>query len=67
MAGKRLAKRLFGGETQLMNYDNVVTAVFTPLEFGTVGLNEVDAIKKLGKEKVSIYHTSFKPLEWNFL
>ena len=28
-----------------MNYDNVVTCVFTPLEYGAVGMTEVDAQK----------------------
>jgi thioredoxin reductase (NADPH) len=66
-AGRFLSKRLFGGAKKLMNYDNVVTAVFTPLEYGAVGLNEVDAQKKFGEDDVDIYHTTFKPLEWNLV
>jgi len=50
-----------------MNYNNVVAAVFTPLEFGTVGLSEDQALKDFGEDAVEIYHTKFKPLEWNFL
>jgi pyruvate/2-oxoglutarate dehydrogenase complex dihydrolipoamide dehydrogenase (E3) component len=65
MAGKLLADRLYGGSTQLMNYDNVPTTVFTPLEYGTVGLSEEDATAKYG-EDLKVFHTSFKPLEWAF-
>ena len=40
MAGKLLARRLFGNSKQLMDYDNIATTVFTPLEYGCVGLSE---------------------------
>uniref|UniRef100_A0A8C0E9L8 thioredoxin-disulfide reductase (NADPH) n=2 Tax=Bubo bubo TaxID=30461 RepID=A0A8C0E9L8_BUBBB len=39
-AGKLLAQRLFGQSSELMDYDNVPTTVFTPLEYGCVGLSE---------------------------
>lgn len=32
-----------------------------------IGLSEAKAIEKYGDENVEIYHTTFKPLEWNFL
>ncbi|XP_042176620.1 thioredoxin reductase 2, mitochondrial isoform X2 [Oncorhynchus tshawytscha] len=35
-AGKLLARRLAGRTNELMNYDNVATTVFTPLEYGCV-------------------------------
>ena len=63
-AGQLLAAREFAGATALMDYDNVATTVFTPLEYGTVGLTEEDAKKKFGDENVATYHTEFKPLEW---
>ena len=66
-AGRFLAKRLFGKSKKLMNYENVCTAVFTPLEYGAVGLSEEQAIKKFGEEAIDVYHTSFKPLEWNLV
>ena len=68
-AGRFLARRLFGGSKKLMNYDNVVTAVFTPLEYGSVGLSEEQAIKKFGgkDDDIDVYHTTFKPLEWNLV
>ncbi len=40
-----------------MDYNNVVTAVFTPLEYGAVGLHEEAAIKKIGEDDIEIYHT----------
>jgi thioredoxin reductase (NADPH) len=49
-----------------MDYDNIATTVFTPLEYGAIGLSEEDAIKKFGEDAIEIYHTHFKPLEWNY-
>jgi len=48
-----------------MDYNDVATTVFTPIEFGTIGYNEDEAKKALGKDNVIVYHTSAKPLEWN--
>lgn len=39
-AGRLLARRLFGGSSVQMNYENVPMTVFTPLEYGTCGLTE---------------------------
>ena len=49
-----------------MNYDNVPTTVFTPIEYGTVGLSEEDAFKTHGEANLDIWHTEFKPLEWGY-
>ena len=43
MAGKLLARRLFGTEKKPMDYDSIATTVFTPLEYGCVGLTEEKA------------------------
>jgi len=64
-AGKLLCRRLFGGATKIMDYTDVATAVFTPIEYGAVGYSEGDAIKALGKDRVKVYHCSAQPLEWN--
>ncbi len=64
-AGMLLSDRLYGGSSKLMNYTNVPTTVFTPLEYGTVGLSEELAREMYGDD-LKCYHTSFKPLEWNF-
>jgi len=50
-----------------MNYINVATTVFTPLEYGTCGYSEDEALEKFGEEKIKIYANSFKPLEWSYL
>ena len=47
-AGKLLAHRLFKGSLTKTDYINVPTTVFTPIEYGSIGLGEEDAIKKYG-------------------
>ena len=63
-AGRRLAHRLFDGSTTPMDYDTVPTTVFTPLEYGCIGLSEEDAKAKFGDENIEVYHSYLKPLEW---
>jgi len=62
MSGRLLADRLFKGSKQLMDYQNVATTIFTPLEFGTCGISEDDSMKEPGK--YTIYCTLYTPLEW---
>ncbi|XP_043843649.1 thioredoxin reductase 2, mitochondrial isoform X2 [Dromiciops gliroides] len=64
LAGKLLARRLFSQSTELMDYDNVPTTVFTPLEYGSVGLSEEEAEKRYGQENLEVYHAYYKPLEF---
>ena len=75
MAGKLLSRRLFSNFKLPMDYVNVATAVFTPIEYGAVGYSEEDALKKyaysfnsyrFGKENLKIYHSTFVPVEWRF-
>lgn len=66
-AGQYLSRRLFGISTLKMDYVNVPTTVFTPLEYGCCGYSEEKAIEVFGSENVEIYHSEFKPLEWNYL
>ncbi|XP_043924633.1 thioredoxin reductase 2, mitochondrial [Protopterus annectens] len=63
-AGKLLAHRLFSGSTELMDYDNVPTTVFTPLEYGCVGFSEEEAIRRHGSDNIEVYHAYYKPLEF---
>nr|XP_046241685.1 thioredoxin reductase 2, tandem duplicate 2 [Scatophagus argus] len=63
-AGKLLARRMAGHSTELMKYDSVPTTVFTPLEYGCVGLSEEEAEKKHGKDGIEVYHAFYKPLEF---
>ncbi|VDO29564.1 unnamed protein product [Onchocerca flexuosa] len=63
-AGKVLMRRIFTGNSELTEYDNVPTTVFTPLEYGSCGLSEEAAIQKYGKENINVYHNVFIPLEY---
>jgi len=63
-AGRLLAARLFAGSTALMDYKMVPTTVFTPLEYGCVGLSEEEAIEKYGEDRVESFLSGFMPLEW---
>jgi thioredoxin reductase (NADPH) len=64
-AGRLLARRIYGGKTEGMDYDKVPTTVFTPLEYGAIGLSEEAALSRFGEENVEIFHSSFTPLEWS--
>ena len=67
MAGKLLARRLFGGGAEAMDYEKVPTTVFTPLEYGAVGLSEEDAVARFGAAAVEVFHSYFSPLEWTIV
>ena len=62
-AGEILAKRLFAGATQTMCYDLIPTTVFTPYEYGTVGLTEEQAVAKYGEDGLEIYLKEWSTLE----
>ncbi|KAF0694226.1 Aste57867_14885 [Aphanomyces stellatus] len=64
-AGRLLSRRLFNGESALMDYKKICTAVFTPVEYGCCGLSEEDAIESAGRDNVEVYHQNFTPLEWS--
>lgn len=63
-AGRLLARRLFNNQTDVMDYADVATTVFSPLEYGCVGMSEEDAEAKFGKENVEVYHAYYKPTEF---
>ena len=52
---------------QYMNYRDIATTVFTPLELGTVGMTEEEAARSLGEENVESYVSVFQPLEWSLM
>ncbi|KAF4670783.1 thioredoxin reductase [Perkinsus olseni] len=62
-SGKMLAERLFGGASKLMDYHNVPTTVFTPIEYASVGMSEENARDQYGDDLI-VYHSFFKPLLW---
>jgi len=63
-AGRLLVRRLFDGKTKQMDYTDIATTVFTPIEYGAIGMSEEEAKDKLGDSLV-IYHGYGKHLEWN--
>jgi glutathione-disulfide reductase len=63
-AGRRLARRLFGGETELkLDYDNVPTVVFSHPPVGRVGLTEPEARTRFG-DTLTVYETRFTPMRY---
>jgi len=64
-AGITLMRRLFGNSKEAMDYINICTTVFTPIEYSCVGLSEDDAKKQFGEEGIEVYHSEFIPLEWS--
>jgi glutathione reductase (NADPH) len=61
-AGRRLADRVFGGQTDRhLSYENIPTVIFTHPPIGTVGLTEAAARAKYG-EAVRIFTSSFVPM-----
>jgi len=64
LSGKLLAKRLYGESNTLMEYNLIPTTVYTPLEYGCIGLSEEDAIQKYGENNIEVYHSFYKPLEY---
>ncbi|XP_063359796.1 thioredoxin reductase 1, mitochondrial-like isoform X4 [Cydia amplana] len=63
-AGRLLARRVFANGTQHMDYENVATTVFTPLEYGCVGLSEEAALQRHGADNIEVYHAFYKPTEF---
>jgi thioredoxin reductase (NADPH) len=66
-SGKLLAQRLFSTNpriTTLTNYTDVPTTVFTPLEYGCIGISEEDARSNYDFSKLAVYQGNFQPLEF---
>ncbi len=66
-AGRRLADRLFGGQTgRHLVYENIPTVIFSHPPIGTVGLSEAKAIEQFGVKNVKVYESSFTPMHYAF-
>ena len=64
-AGRKLAARLFNGETESrVDYNNIPSAVFSHPAVGTVGLSETEARAHFGERAVTIYESSFEPMRY---
>lgn len=49
-----MAGRLYNGTQEQMDYDNVATTIFSPLEYGCVGLTEEEAINRYTEDKIEV-------------
>ncbi|CAK92801.1 unnamed protein product (macronuclear) [Paramecium tetraurelia] len=65
MAGRKLIRRLYQGSSDIMDYRDVATTVFTPLEYSCIGLSEEKAVEMYGKDNLKIFENVFKPVTWN--
>ena len=63
-AGLLLVNRLYNNANQQCDYVNVPTTIFTPLEYGCVGLSEEEAIAKYGEANLEVYILNSTPFEW---
>lgn len=63
-AGRIIARHLFDNSDETMDYDDVATTVFSPLEYGCVGLSEEVATERHGADNIEIYHAYYKPTEF---
>lgn len=63
-AGILLARRLFGGAKELMQYRLIPSTVFSsPVEYGFIGYSDEDARQEFGKENIDIFWSRFGHLE----
>ena len=66
-AGRRLADRLFGGQTDRhLVYQNIATVIFSHPPIGTVGLSEEEAIEQFGAGNIRVYESRFTPMHYAF-
>lgn len=63
-AGRIIARHIFNQSEETMDYDDVATTVFSPLEYGCVGLSEEVAVERHGEDNIEVYHAYYKPTEF---
>ena len=62
--GLMLAQRLYArGETNT-HFNIYPTTVFTPVEYGCIGVSEERANEVFGEDNIEVYHSEFTPLEY---
>ena len=59
--GSVLARSLFTGQKQYLDYNNIPTCIFSQPNLGTVGLTEEEAREKY--DEIVIYKSRFKPMK----
>lgn len=62
-AGELLARRIFLGATEQMNYDNIPVCVYTPFEYSSCGLTEEKAVELYGDASLDVFLKEFTSLE----
>jgi pyruvate/2-oxoglutarate dehydrogenase complex dihydrolipoamide dehydrogenase (E3) component len=62
-AGLLLARRLYGRSQQKMDYNFIPTTIFTPYEYGAVGMSDETAMRLLGRQNVDCYISRYGVLE----
>jgi len=59
-AGRRLSERLFNNKTnEHLDYSLIPTVIFTHPAIGTIGLSEIDAVERYGKDNIKCYKSTF--------
>ncbi|MGB0893015.1 MAG: glutathione-disulfide reductase [Parashewanella sp.] len=59
-AGRLLSERLFNGMSNAkMDYSTIPTVVFSHPPIGTMGLSEPEAEAQFGKDKITVYNSTF--------
>lgn len=62
-AGILLSRRLFAQSNEYIDYEFIPTTVFTPIEYGHIGLSSEAAIAKYGEDDIEEYLSEFSTLE----
>ena len=66
-AGRRLADRLFDGQTErYLDYENIPTVLFSHPPVGTIGQTEEQARLRYPDGEVKIYQSEFTPMAYAF-
>ncbi len=60
--GRKFADRNYGESDRKVNYDFVPYAVFSQPEIASVGLTEEKATQLVGKDKIKVFRSIFRPL-----
>lgn len=63
--GRAFADTHYGGKRQVMDHENVPSAVFTTPEVATVGMTEAEAIAKYGEAAIKVYRSRFRPMYYS--
>lgn len=64
-AGRRLSERLFNNQAKaFLDYETIPTVVFSHPTIGTIGLTEQEAREKYTGEKITVYTSTFTPMQY---